>query len=745
MATLADSLKTSSGRRLALRKRPDLEACRHQYQGRNYWVVKEPVGLKYFRFQEEEYAILQMLDGTVSFDDIKTRFQKQFTPQKITLNDLQQFVGMLHRNGLVVSTSGGQGRQLKRRRDERRKKEFLGKLSNVLAIRFKGIDPERFLNALYPFVRWMFAPITVILCIALGVSALGLILVQFDVFQSKLPAFHEFFGAKNWLLLGATLAATKVLHELGHGMSCKHFGGECHEIGVMFLVLTPCLYCNVSDSWVLPSKWQRAAIGAAGMYVELILASIATFVWWKSDPGTLNHLALRVMFICSVSTVIFNANPLLRFDGYYIMADLVEIPNLRQKASSILYRILAKWCLGMELPEEPFLPQRNHVFFALYTVAAICYRWVVLISILFFLYKVFEPYGLQVIGQMIAIMSIGSMVVIPLWKLGKFFHTPGRMEQVKKVNLYVTIMVVATVVIAIMFVPLPHRVGCTLEVQPRDAVSVYVDVPGSRVKEVLVRPGVFVEEGATLAKMTNQELVLSMAKLDAQRNDSQRRADYLVHARGHDTSAISEYQQVREMLDALTHQLEKKQKEQDRLELKARISGTVLPPPPRPKKSSPDGRLPTWSGTLLDRKNLGMTVTETSLFCKIGDPAKVEAMLVIDQADADMVAIGQQVAVKLDAFPNRTFHGHIVELAKTSMKVAPRSLSNQAGGDLATVTDASGQARPLNTSYGARVPLDDVDQPLPQGLRGRAKIYTGWQPLGSRIGRFLYHTFHFTL
>lgn len=745
MATLADSLKTSSGRRLALRRRPDLEARRHQYQGRSYWVVKEPVGLKYFRFQEEEYAILQMLDGTVSFDDIKTRFEKQFTPQKITLNDLQQFVGMLHRNGLVVSTSSGQGRQLKRRRDERVKKEFLGKLANVLAIRFKGIDPERFLNALYPWVRWMFSPITVLLCIVLAISALALILVQFDVFQSKLPAFHEFFGAKNWLLLGMTLAVTKILHELGHGLSCKHFGGECHEIGVMFLVLTPCLYCNVSDSWMLPSKWKRAAIGAAGMYVELILASIATFIWWFTDPGTLNHLALRVMFICSVSTVIFNGNPLLRFDGYYILADLVEIPNLRQKASSILNRIMAKWCLGMELPEEPFLPQRNHVFFALYTVAAVCYRWIVLISILFFLYKVFEPYGLQVIGQIIAMMSIGSMVVMPLWKLGKFFHTPGRMEQVKKKNLYITVAAVATVVAAVLFVPLPHRVTCSVEVEPRDAVPVYIEVPGSRIEEVPVRPGAAVEAGMTLARLTNEELTLSLAELEAQRNDYLRRKDYLVHARARDASAIAEYQQVREMLEALDKQIEKKREEQSRLELKAPIAGTVLPPPPRPKRSSPDGRLPSWNGTLLDRKNLGMTVTESALFCEIGDPSKVEAVLVIDQADAEMVEVGQAVAIKLEAFPGWTFHGHIEELAKTSMKVAPRSLSNQAGGDLATVTDKSGQARPLSTSYRARVPIEDLDQPVPQGLRGRAKIYTGWQPLGSRIGRFLYHMLHFTL
>ena len=167
-------------------------------------------------------------------------------------------------------------------------------------------------------------------------------------------------------MLAFTLGITKVLHEFGHGLSCKHFGGECHEMGIMVLVLTPCLYCNVSDSWMLPNKWQRAMIGAAGMYVELVIASVCTFMWWFSTPGLLNNLCLNAMFICSVSTVLFNGNPLLRYDGYYILSDVTEIPNLRQKATTILSRKMGEWCLGMEMADDPFLPQSNQIFFALY-------------------------------------------------------------------------------------------------------------------------------------------------------------------------------------------------------------------------------------------------------------------------------------------------------------------------------------------------------------------------------------------
>jgi putative peptide zinc metalloprotease protein len=154
MVTLRDSLLSSSARRLSLRKRPDLTARRHHYLGRSYWIVKEPVGLNYFRFQEEEYAILNWMNGDISLDEIKERFEEEFPPQKITLDELQQFLGMLHRSGLVMAAVGGQGRQLLKRRTERRRKELINAVSNVLCIRFKGFDPERFFNWLYPKVRW---------------------------------------------------------------------------------------------------------------------------------------------------------------------------------------------------------------------------------------------------------------------------------------------------------------------------------------------------------------------------------------------------------------------------------------------------------------------------------------------------------------------------------------------------------------------------------------------------------------
>jgi putative peptide zinc metalloprotease protein len=754
MATLAESLISSTSRSLTLRMRPDLSSRKQRYNGQEFWVVKEPVGLNYFRFHEEEFAILCMLDGQSSLEDIKERFETEFTPQKITFQDLQQFVGMLHRSGLVISEATGQGQQLRRRRDKKKRKETFSKFSNVFALRFRGIDPERLLNWMHPYFGWVFSPVARCMALVLALSALSLVAVQFDIFRSRLPSFHEFFGPHNWIYLAVVMGTVKVMHEFGHGLSCKHYGGECHEIGLMLLVFTPCLYCNVSDSWMLPSKWKRAFIGAAGMYVEVVLASIATFLWWFSEHGLLNQLALSVMFICSVSTLLFNGNPLLRFDGYYILMDLLEIPNLRQKSTEVLKRFMAETCLGIEQPENPFLPQNRKFAFAMFTVASVIYRWVVVFGILYFLNKILEPYGLKIIGQLIACVGLFGLVFQPISQLVKFFHVPGRMHKVKGPRVAATVSVIAAIVLTIMYLPLPFHVACTFEVTPQGAESVFVEVPG-QLNEIIVEPGDTVEPGMVLARMDNVNLHLAFARLRGEEKRLQAQLDSLKDLRHEDESAVLQIPAIEENLDMVTNQLKEKEEELGRLEIRvpAGIKGVVFPPPVRPKRDMSDGRLPSWSGSPFDDKNKGALLMTGDQICQIGDPQRFEAVLVIDQAHIDLVSQYwmlkrefPEVDVKFDAYRWKTSEARIDKLASAPMEVSPASLTAQGGGELSVKTDQStGALRPVSTSYQARVPLDHIDTALRVGLTGKAKIYTGWQPLGRRLHRYILRTFHFYL
>jgi putative peptide zinc metalloprotease protein len=746
MATLAESLVSSSSRRLPIRKRADLRARRHRYQGRVYWVVKDPVGLQYFRFEEEEFAILQMLDGQSSLDEIADRFEREFPPQTIRTEELQQFIGMLHRSGLVITNAPGQGQQLVKRRGEKEKQQRIATFTNIMSLRFKGIDPERFFNFIYPYIRWFFTVRALVACIILALAALTLVVVQFDVFRTRLPSFQSFFQAQNWLWLALTLTITKILHEFGHGLSCKHFGGECHEIGVMFLVLTPCLYCNVSDSWMLPNRWHRAAIGAAGMYVEVVLASICTFIWWFTEPGPLNYTALNVMFISSVSTVLFNANPLLRYDGYYILSDILEIPNLRQKASTILNRKLGKWCLGLEEPEDPFLPKRKQWLFATYTVAAAMYRWVVVLSILYFLNKVFEPYRLKIIGQIIALGALYGLLLQPLVKVYQFFKVPGRLGKVKRLRMYATIAILIAVGAAICFIPFPSRVHAPLEVQARHAASVYAEVEGV-LDKVLVKPGDQVTEGQVLVELRNMDIELAITELTGRRDVLREDRAGLERSRFDDPRASGQIPHVDEMLRSVEQQLKKAEEDKAKLRLVAPRAGTVLPSPLVENQPHAGNQLDTWSGSPFQKENIGALIKPATKLCQIGDPKRLEALMVIDQGDVEFVAQGQRVKIMLNQSAEHAYVSKVESVSSEDLPVVPPHLSSLHGGPLPTQMSASGVPRPLTPVFQAIAPLptEDPHGLLRLGLVGRAKISTAPRTLIDRLYRYFSQTFNFEL
>ena len=163
---------------------------------------------------------------------------------------------------------------------------------------------------------------------------------------ARLPALSELAQPSRLPLWIAAIAGVKVLHELGHALACRHFGARPAEMGVLLLAGAPTLYCDVSDAWRLPSKWRRMAVSSAGMFVELFIAAVAAIVWWHAAPGLLAALCLSLIIVCSVGTVAVNLNPLLRYDGYYLLADWLETPNLAERARGLVSGAWRQWLLG---------------------------------------------------------------------------------------------------------------------------------------------------------------------------------------------------------------------------------------------------------------------------------------------------------------------------------------------------------------------------------------------------------------
>ncbi len=416
------TLLPSSKRPLPMRARADLVVKEVRYRGVPFQVIKDPIRMSYHRLQPEQYTALRQLDGQRSLEEVRQSLKHHYPGLNPSLSDVQQLIEQLHEKNLVLSERSGQGLELLKRDKKKRRRETLQTLRSFMYVRLPGWDPDRLLERMLPWFRWIFRPSVIVASALFIMAAWLLILVQFESFSKKLPEFRQFFGWPNIILMWCSLVVCKVIHEFGHGLACKHYGGECHEMGVMVLLFSPCLYADVTDSWMFKNKWPRIMVSAAGMYVEIVLSALAVFLWWNTQPGLFNYLCLNVFFVTSFTTVVFNANPLLRYDGYYMLSDYLELPNLRQQAEGQVRRVVAEKTAGLELPPPPFLPETGHRMLVTFAVSAWLYRFVVVWGVSTFLYLTLKPYGIQNLALALGLFSTAGLTVFPLWRMFKLIR-----------------------------------------------------------------------------------------------------------------------------------------------------------------------------------------------------------------------------------------------------------------------------------------------------------------------------------
>jgi len=395
-------------KRVRLRLRSDLEVTPQFHEGSTFYVVKDPVGLRYYRFPEADHFLLKLLDGSHTMEEVREAFEQHFRPQRLTLEDLEAFAQTLLQAGLAYHELPQAGRQMYERGRKRRRGELLQLVTNILYIPIPLFDPDPLLGILLRRLRWLFAPWFLMAGTAVILAALFLVASHFETFWARLPSAQEFFRFQNLLYLWVALGIVKVIHELAHGLTCKVLGGEVHDMGALLLCMTPCLYVNVSDAWTIPDRWKRMVIGLAGVFIELLIAALSTFIWWNTEQPFVHNLCQSLMIVCSFNTLLFNGNPLLRYDGYYLLADWLEIPNLRERCNAYLKRLMMRHCLGMDVLPEPPMALRRRVLFVLYAVASYIYGWFITFAVLWSVGN-FLPPKLAIVSRIMACAAIGSM------------------------------------------------------------------------------------------------------------------------------------------------------------------------------------------------------------------------------------------------------------------------------------------------------------------------------------------------
>ncbi|MBI3408450.1 MAG: efflux RND transporter periplasmic adaptor subunit [Planctomycetes bacterium] len=727
-----------------LRRRVDLGITPQRYEGRTYFVIKDPVSLRYYRFKEQEHFLLHMMDGKHTLDDTQKQFEQRFRPERLTLEDLEHFGQQLLTAGLVQNESPQAGQQLYDRRAKRKRTELLQTFTNILYIKIPIFDPEKILSKMLPYLRWMFTTWFLVLSVGIMLGAVLLVLTHFETFLSRLPSYQEFFSFKTVVYLWAALGVVKVIHEFGHGLSCKAFGGEVHEMGFLLLCLSPAMYCNVSDAWTLPSKWKRIIISGAGIYVELMIAAIATFIWWNSpNQPFLNNLCLSLMIVCSVSTVVFNGNPLMRYDGYYVLADWLEIPNLRDKANRYLQRIVMEHCLGIEVQPEPYMDLTRRILFVSYAAVSWVYRWVVTFVILKFMATFLKPYKLEILSTMLAFAALGSMVGWPLFRLIKNTRKRGRLPDMKSTRVTVSAACVAVLLLVFFFLPLPVtriRQSGLVQVQPRVLAQVHIQVPGT-LERLRVKEGEKVNKGKILAEFSNQELTLRMA--EASTNvEIKRKVVELYNARltqtrdqrersGLDKTLVTAKSELASAETALA-QL---QDEEKYLVLKAPIDGVVIGLPQ------------------IDEVGKRFDKEQSTPFCSIGDSKFLRVLVPVPPADFQLLVENMKkqapaVTIRVQGHGSQTWPGRVdpEAMPHSEAKEIPLALSNKGGGPLAVKPNSNpNQLSPQSQVYLVGVNFDGADADstasISPGAMAQVKIHCEYRSCAWWVWRAVSSTF----
>jgi putative peptide zinc metalloprotease protein len=452
-------------------------------------ILQDPSSNQFFRLNNAAYQFVALLDGERTVADAWRICNDQLGDEAPTQGEAIQLLGQLYTSNLLQAELPPDTEGLFRRYRQRRGREVRGYVSNLLFARFPLLNPDRFLDrwvgvfgrvfSWYGFVIW------------LGLICAGLY-VALGNWSGLAERGQHVLDPANLPLLYLSFILIKVIHEFSHAFACKKYGlaggsgGEVHTMGIMLLVFTPMPYVDASSAWAFRRKRHRVIVGAAGMLVELAVASIAAIVWVNTGQGTAAHeIAYNVMFIASISTLLFNGNPLLRFDAYYILSDALEIPNLSQRSKEYLYYLVKRYAWGVRRARSPANTRGERVWFAFYGVASTAYRVFICIRILMFIVD-----KLFFLGAVLAVAAFVAWVLVPLGKFLRYLATGPELARNRPRAVVTTLLVAGGLFAALGMMPFDDHVRAEAVVEPLSMAVVHALEDG-RVEDVL-------ESGATV-------------------------------------------------------------------------------------------------------------------------------------------------------------------------------------------------------------------------------------------------------
>ena len=490
------------------RLRPHVQITRQFYRGRRWHVVRDPSSNQFYRLNPIAHEFVGLFDGTRTVEEIWKIVLERHGDAAPTQGEAIQLISQLYNSNLLSADVSPETEQLLRRGRERTKQKATQQAIGIMYFKIRVFNPDRYLAWIEPLLRpvlnvWGFG-----LWALFVIFAMAQVLPEWETLKS---GFDSAIAPANWGWLIVVFIVTKAIHETGHGVICKRYGGQVPEFGFMLLVLFPAPYVDASAAWALPSKWKRMAVGAGGMIFELFVASVAALIWKNSPDGSVvRQVAYNAMFTASLSTILFNANPLMRFDGYFILSDLLEVPNLMQRSMKMLQYLWKVHVFRLKNETPPTGSPAEATILVVYGVAAMVYRVFLFISI-----------TLSVMGRLFAIGLVLAVWTGVMWfvlPVGKFVHWLATGSSIADCRTRVIATSLASFALlfgAIGLIPFDDHRRARGVIESVEDTGVFFGTTGF-VQAAHVRPGQFVREGDPLLTCSNDQMVAQLAQLEGQ-------------------------------------------------------------------------------------------------------------------------------------------------------------------------------------------------------------------------------------
>ncbi|MGK0239408.1 MAG: putative peptide zinc metalloprotease protein [Candidatus Pelagisphaera sp.] len=491
---------------------------RQFFRGERWYVLQDNFNNQFFRVRPEAYDFLVRLHTERTVDSVWNECFHIDPDSAPGQEEVLRLLAQLYGANLLHSSLAPDSVRLFERYTKRKQRERKAFFRSIMFARIPLFDPDNFLKRAMPVAKALFSWFGFIVLLVV-IGAAGKVVI--DNFGELKNQAEGVLAPSNLLFLYVGLIIIKSVHEFGHAFACRRFGGEVHTMGVMFLLFTPIPYMDATASWSFRSRWQRALVGAAGMIVEMFVASIAAFVWVNTGPGTLHSLAYNMMFVASVSTVLFNANPLLRFDGYYILSDLLDIPNLHQRSSGLIKHGIEYYAFGYKKSTSPARSRKEGVWLAVFAVASWIYKIIIFTSILLFLADSF-----LILGIIMALVCGIAWICVPIYKLVVYLSSSPKLDRTRFRAVSIVVGFIVGLMLILDVIPFPSRFRSPGVLQVEKHTVVVAEVSG-RVEEMLIADGERVVAGQPLLRLSSRDLELKIESAEAQLDETtamQRRA-----------------------------------------------------------------------------------------------------------------------------------------------------------------------------------------------------------------------------